>query len=314
MGVLNCWLQCREQQARMNSLFDHVDANYIASAVALHRGANKTCLMLEGKTDENVFQHFIDTTVCEIVICYSKVTLIDAVVKLNTNPNVDGYVAIKDADFDMIEGYSDIPNVILTDYHDLEVMLFESPAFDKVIRTKLIDENIEGTKIDPAVQSVRSHILLVAHTLGYFRLVAERNRWGIRPDFQPIIGQHATPENRFRVTVKHIVDHLRGEHPAVDESLFSEEELEILRNEYRLHLCRGHDLEVILQIALSKILEATLDKRIIIKDFTLQVINSYNVEMFVKTDVYARLCDWESSNKPLVVLKTTVHKIAEIFQ
>jgi fructose-1-phosphate kinase PfkB-like protein len=94
-------------------------------------------LLVEGSSDKVFYERFIDKTVCELVIVAGKPSSkirVMTVLRILEDSSFHGVLAIVDADFDRLETSAHhSPNLLRTDTHDLETMLIDSPALDKVI-------------------------------------------------------------------------------------------------------------------------------------------------------------------------------------
>ena len=99
----------------------------------LRAASTKAVILVEGGDDEKVYGEFIDGDKCEIVICQGHRNARDALGKLEGR-TIWGILCVVDADFSaFIAQNGQSPNLLQTDDHDLEVMLFKSRAFDKVL-------------------------------------------------------------------------------------------------------------------------------------------------------------------------------------
>jgi hypothetical protein len=110
-------------------------ANQIRLRRSIHQG---TFLLVEGGSDKVFYERFTDRSVCELVTVSgkpsSKLRVIAVLKILEEGTGFKGVLAIVDADFDRLTAlpcYSS--NLLYTDTHDLETMLINSPAFDKVL-------------------------------------------------------------------------------------------------------------------------------------------------------------------------------------
>lgn len=117
-------------------------ADGIANALLIKRrypgNESLTFLLVEGDTDKRFYEAVTDKKHCAIQSTglkpSAKSTAINVLTILEQN-KMAGVLAIVDADFDVLEGkqYTS-PNVFLTDAHDTELMVVQSPAFEKVLR------------------------------------------------------------------------------------------------------------------------------------------------------------------------------------
>jgi hypothetical protein len=109
-----------------------------ANAIRLRRSTfSGTFLLVEGSSDKIFYDRVIDSAVCTIVVVAgkpsSKRRAIE-ILEIFEKENFSGILAIVDADFDRLET---VPyqnsNLLRTDTHDLETLLIQSPALDKVL-------------------------------------------------------------------------------------------------------------------------------------------------------------------------------------
>ncbi len=128
-------------------------------------------LIVEGTTDEKAYENFIDTEKCRIVAAHSKDNAKDAIGMLEAE-HIVGVLAIVDADFDVLNG--DTPasaNILLTDTHDLETMLLQSPALEK-----LLNEFGSRDKIAWQDKEIREVLLEAGTPIGYVRWISLQDR------------------------------------------------------------------------------------------------------------------------------------------
>ncbi|MEH2247129.1 DUF4435 domain-containing protein [Nostoc sp.] len=118
---------------------DFLTVDRVANQIRLRRSTyTGNFLLVEGSSDKTFYKRFVDKLVCELVETSgkpsSKQRAID-ILKILEQSNFQGVLAIVDADFDRLETllYTSY-NLLRTDSHDLETMLINSLAFNKVSR------------------------------------------------------------------------------------------------------------------------------------------------------------------------------------
>lgn len=108
----------------------------ISLLIRAHYADNKLLIVVEGESDKDIYSCFYPEKRYEVYFSkkYSGcLDLVEMSRELNSKyPN--RYIIIKDADFDHLNGisYSDIPNMFLTDTHDIETMML-TESFTKQI-------------------------------------------------------------------------------------------------------------------------------------------------------------------------------------
>lgn len=92
-----------------------------------------TILLVEGDRDSRFWRKHVDERVCRIVLCGGKPQLIGGIQRINAH-GLRGVLGILDPDLAGLVGAPTIlSNVYAPDAHDLESMLFHSPAFERVL-------------------------------------------------------------------------------------------------------------------------------------------------------------------------------------
>lgn len=117
---------------------DLLSVDRVANQIRLRRSIySGTFLLVEGGSDKTFYERFVNKLACELVIVSGKPSSklrVITVLEILEKSSFQGMLAIVDADFDRLENlvYSS-PNLLRTDTHDLETMLINSPAFNKVV-------------------------------------------------------------------------------------------------------------------------------------------------------------------------------------
>jgi len=94
---------------------------------------NKSLLIIEGKSDFKIYRSLFDDKNVYLYKNGSCDGLIPLLEHLNLE-YMDCCLAIKDADFDNLEGkkYPQLQNLFLTDFHDIEMMMIDDDAENKI--------------------------------------------------------------------------------------------------------------------------------------------------------------------------------------
>lgn len=106
----------------------------IANEIRLKRSQHEgVFLIVEGRDDRLFHEKFVDLDICNITVADGKEKVCE-VIDILEKDKFPGVLGIVDSDFDRIES-SDIksPNIIFSDFHDLETMLINSNALDGVL-------------------------------------------------------------------------------------------------------------------------------------------------------------------------------------
>lgn len=283
---------------------DELDSSTVVAEVFMLRATGrKSVLILEGVTDYKIFVHFIDQKSCEIVISHGKDNLIESSKILNLK-GFEGFLSIVDKDFDdILKNNNDIENVIKTDFHDIELMMFFSEAFERIITEKGSKEKI--TSLNLGTNDIKGIVLDSSYDLGVLRLFSHENDLNLR--FKELkltssLSNHMRMDPRKLFT--EVCNHSQKNNIKVDDYLIK---IKYCRDNFTTYdyktICCGHDVCQILGIALQKYIGTNhhheVKKEIIESLFRA----SYTFSCFSKTILYRLVRDWENTNAPYVILR-----------
>jgi len=138
---------------------EYITSYSIANEIRMIRSAfSGSFVIVEGDIDKKVYQNFIDPTACKIKCIEfkndsNKQRVIEIIEILNADKNFAGALALIDADFDNFEKTKKIiENLFRTDFHDLECLIFVSPALEKVLTE--FGSDVKITKFGKDVREV----------------------------------------------------------------------------------------------------------------------------------------------------------------
>ncbi|MTJ55538.1 DUF4435 domain-containing protein [Anabaena sp. UHCC 0253] len=133
----------------------------VANQIRLRRSTYAgTFLLVEGSSDKTFYERFVDKLGCELVITAGKPSSKQRainILEILEKSNFQGVLAIVDADFDRQQNTPvTSPNLLLTDTHDLETMLIQSPALEKVVSEFGSEEKI--TQLNRNIREVLTSV------------------------------------------------------------------------------------------------------------------------------------------------------------
>lgn len=284
---------------------EHEIANTIRLIRAQRRGA---FLIVEGDTDGRVYKNFVDENKCQIVIAHNKDNATKALSLLEME-SFAGALAIVDADFDVLEGK--VPaseNLLFTDGHDLEAMIIQSPALEKVL-AEFGSENKIANFEQKTGKTVRSILTECGMPVGYLLWVSLREKLSLRfedLDFDRFIDKETLVVDTGKLV--RLVQS-RSNQPDYDRSQrsrLSDGEIHNKMKELKddshdpWYVCCGHDLVCILSLGLRKAFGNVSEKPENIEKW---LRLAYDSSHFCCTQLYISLQQWEKSHIPFVVLK-----------
>jgi hypothetical protein len=286
----------------INSLKQEVDPSTLAAEAIMLRAASpaNSLLLLEGAHDEKLFLRFMNQEKCEIIICYGRENAIETLNRLETL-SVDGVLCIVDSDFSMISAdLKETDNLIFTDDHDIEIMMFSSGAFDLVI-SEFGSQNKIKRLIEAGVD-IRKTILRAAYPIGRLRLYSKEKNIGLK--FEGLsfsFVDRKTLEVDIKRLVQAVYNNTRRPLKNFDElsNLLKIEE----ENAYPLnHICCGHDVCTILGRALIAYIGNQTSAITTIEMVERWLRLAYSENFFKKTALFQKIKAWEIRNNPFVCL------------
>ncbi|MCK5719977.1 MAG: hypothetical protein KAH84_08555 [Thiomargarita sp.] len=259
------------------------------------RGQSKVFIILEGNTDIKLFRSLFSLRYTDTTSIQGKDNVEEALIILAK----EGYIkffGIVDADFSHLEkGYKDIPNIFLTDHHDGEVMMINSPALNSVV-CELSSEKC----LEILVENIKSNIFECASYIGYSRWFHEKESKLTEKyilkfdglDFNKFITvkkcQIFLDKNKFLDT---IIEYSKPENLTANDLSNKIENLKQKPKDY-LQICNGHDL--------TKLLSLILFGNINPKKIESHLRVAFNIDYFKLTNLYKNIMEWSNKNNYLI--------------
>jgi len=284
---------------------NHISGHDIANTVRMaHSQRRITFLLVEGESDFYTLIPFLLAAFCEILVCHAKLKVLAAVSGLDRTREA-GFLAIVDADFDHIEGRaSQSPNCILTEFHDLEVILLCSSALDKVLRERASSDKLRAFE-EEAGGPIRDVLFDRVQPLGRLRLANERGGWGLRFDglnYSGYFDRDSLSVDLDRMIQAVVQRSSTGHRLGQVRSDFDAQVSEA--HDLRL-LCTGHDVVAVIGIALRKAIGTAPAQEVAPEALERELRLAFDREAFLTTQIYTALRDWEHSNPEWRVLAPT---------
>ncbi len=278
----------------MSSLYDYKTPEIIKTEIIMQRQVHKgSFLLLEGPDDSKFWNAYILRDECEIVICGGKENLIKSIQQLD-NTELSGILGISDDDFDSIEGTQDMSdNLIYTDVHDLECILLQSRAFEKILSEYGDAKKI--TKFESSKKNVREALLERGLVYGRLRWLA-RQRDGI--SFKRFPPTDFIDEGTWEIKETELYKSFIKLYNAT--LTLSDLHLEIAKipNANPWNMCQGHDLVKILAIGLSGVLGSSVAKKIGENQIAPVLRQAIEYGEFCATHLAQEIIAWEQNNAP----------------
>jgi Protein of unknown function (DUF4435) len=261
-----------------------------------------TFLLVEGKFDRTFYERFVDRAVCQIEAVSgkpsSKLRAI-AVLDILEKSSFLGVLGIVDADFDRLEASRhSSPNLLRTDTHDLETMLLDSPALDKLLAEFGSPEKI--TKFG----DVRAALVAAGMSIGYLRWISQCNRLSLT--FNDIKFSKFINEQSLQIDELKLIQEVKNKSQAL--ALDNRELQQRLTNQKNdshdpWQVCCGHDLVEILSLSLRKVIGTKKPTDVESDSLERALRLAYEEAYFRKTQLYAAIEQWECNNQAFRVLQ-----------
>lgn len=273
-------------------LTDDRDANQIKLRRSTFFG---TFLLVEGSSDKVFYERFIDKIACQVVVMTGKTRVI-AVLDILDRSNFKGILAIIDADFDRLENSVDESiNLLRTDTHDLETMLIDSPALDKVMAEFGSEEKIAKLQLD-----VRTSLVEAGISIGYLRWISQSD--GLNLTFSDLRFSKFIDEKTLQMNELDLIQEVKNKSQAFSlntEDLQRRIATENNKGFNHWQVCCGHDLVEILALGLRKAI-GTMSVDVDSLERSLRL--AYEEVYFRKTQLWVNIHRWESNHQPFQVL------------
>ncbi|CZQ97881.1 DUF4435 domain-containing protein [Trichococcus collinsii] len=236
---------------------EHMTPERIANAILMMKSSDKIFhLILEGKIDCKVYPKFFDKEKTHISCAFGYENILAAMARLEEEEIKENVLGIIDADFRRVLNQTiDNPQILLTDYHDIESMIINSNVLnlftDLYIKKPSSISKISGGK------SIKEHAYEVSKTIALLRFLnyVEDDEFGLR--FKEL-----TYSKMINVSDLKIIDLILDNSNRKNQEFKMSDKPKILEryDEYKkenyddLQFVNGHDLMNVIKESLNKIL------------------------------------------------------------
>ncbi len=276
-------------------------ANEIRMRRSIYSGA---FLLVEGDSDAVFYRQFINRGKCSIEVAVGKQRVIEILQDLDKN-GFQGALGVVDADFDHLEDEKERGgNLLLTDAHDLEVMILAAGGFEKLLNEYASDKKLP--KFIEEHGDVKEVVLAAGMQLGYLRWISQIN--GLNLKFTSIVFSHFLSQKSLKLNKLDLIKEVKNKSNA--QSLKSDDlDRQILAQQDDQHdpwqVCCGHDLMEILALGFVSAI-GTSKAKVTIDALERNLRLSYEASWFPQTNLYLEIQAWENRNQPFLVLSRAV--------
>jgi hypothetical protein len=268
----------------------------IANAIMQDRTFKGYYILVEGIKDAKLYRKFVSKQNFRIKESFGCGNLLKAFEILCAR-GFGQKIGIIDRDFhDILNTHPQIENIFLTDFHDIEVMIFSTKSYDDVLNIYTIPEKIEKFEKKKG-QTIKEIILELSTRIGKLKLADRKFQLGLvfkpdQPDGNQIKYRDFIDDNLSflgeRKMIESIINYSRNK----SENL---KDFETIHKKYTemekdihdpFQLSNGHDISNITFILLKKQLRSTnpmLNNYRCIED---SLILAYDFDYFKTTQLY----------------------------
>lgn len=279
------------------------------------RMSNRSYLFVEGVSDECFWKKYINRDVINIQQVNGWENVVDCVRKFNDESLHNNCIGIVDCDFEHIYPHKAITenNIFMTDYHDLEMMMYKSSALDSVL--KAIDRK---NKINWSYIEVLNHVFGITDKIGSLKLSSQKESLGLifkkenrdhefeLPKYEKFITNSGDYESDDKL-IKYIYDYSKS-NKRTPEPLAAVDRIITIFNESRKmqhpssHLSNGHDVSYVMPIVLERKFKLK-DKHVTIDTIVIALYAAYNMDLLKQTQLYQAINNWEIQQNKNILLK-----------
>jgi len=258
-------------------------------------------LLVESDDDYKLMSNFINNDLCEIHIAWNRDKAIKAIRAIK-NRGIAGVVCLIDADYSHILG--DLPtdaDIIYPDERDIEMMMLNSPAMDRIITELSSPAKIKraaGLGYTPA-----SIVFSAAKFLGIMRIISLKKE--IHFSFESF---------KFKSFDRRTVNY--SEDDVINE-LFScsqkkVEKLDVIKECVQeimsssishTIICSGHDAAELLGRSLVSLFGTNNSTSVNREEIESKLRIAFSDDMFANSSLYPKFKKWESGNSPFICLR-----------
>lgn len=259
-----------------------------------------TFFVVEGETDFRLFSNFVNRGNCQIKTAYDKEKAL-AIHAILSESNFSGFLVIVDNDFWEIDHQSkpsNITNLYTTDSHDIETMILQSPALEKILT-----EYGSQEKINNFGSNIRKILLQIGVYIGYLRFISLKEKLSLC--FENLNFSNFIDKKNLTINLAGLVEEVTNKSNKQNMREHIRKKVEkMASNSYDLwQMCCGHDLVCILSLGLRFAFGSNnageVKQEIIEKSLRL----AYEFTYFQETKLYLDLIKWEQTNTPFIIFQ-----------
>lgn len=271
----------------------------IANEVLLVRDTyNGSVLILEGDNDEKLFRRFVEDSEMPIIPAWGKENVLEAVEILESHDGVQGFMGIVDADFGHVDG--SLPtskNIVVTDDHDVEMMIVKTKAFSAVLRE--LGSRAKVRNFSDRERGIRDALMQEALIIGHLLHLSVTDDLRLR--FEGLRFERFVDRNSLKMNVDKMINAVFAltRNPQLAMADIRDRLLELVKDatDDPYQICCGHDFIAIFGIALRKVVGSRQSKETTSQVLGIALRLAYDSEDFRQTKLYSDAKQWSARNR-----------------
>lgn len=267
---------------------------------------------VEGESDSCMWRNFVDEKNVKIRACNGWENVVDTVVK-----NIDAgntCIGVVDLDFHSYipESKKVHPNIFMTDDHDLEMMIYHSGDYLKVINQA--DSHGKRQEYEETHKvNVLDEVKLVVNRIARLRMASKKHNLNLKfrqwqskgcsyPEYEKILDKHSLTYVSDEKLIQYIIDWSKNK---TKITVTLDEVAPLLRQEDSTNydewkFLNGHDVTLVLAILLKK--KIKLSNMANAETFENNLYIAYEKQSLQQTTLYSKIQDFANKNN-LVIFK-----------
>ena len=271
----------------------------IANEVLFVRDTYKgPVLILEGDNDAKFFHRFVEDSEMEIIPAWGKANVLDAIEILESHGGVQGFMGIVDADFGHVDG--SLPtsrNIVVTDDHDVEMMIVKTKAFSAVLRE--LGSRAKVRNFPGGERGIRDALMQEALIVGHLRHLSVTDDLRLR--FEGLDFDKIVDRNSLKMDMDEMIERVFAltRNPQLERAEIRDGLSELVEDatDDPYQICCGHDFIAILGIGLRKVVGSKPRAETSPKELGKALRLAYESADFRQTKLYSDAKQWSQRHR-----------------
>lgn len=266
-------------------------------------------LIVEGSKDVKLYGKFCNKETIKLKQAFGAPNLL----KIHSLLNERGFkrkLGILDRDFLEILSVGDKDfnsEIFYTDYHDIEVMMIMSRAFENVLQVYTSEEKLNDFEKKMGKKLIEL-LFNISDNIGYLKLVEKKYKFGLKFKPEQIDGNtikysdFISDKLEYKgddFLIRSIINYSRNRttNKLIEKDIKEKYSLEKKAKYDSKQLSNGHDLSNIILIFFKKTLRSSNRMLIDYNSIEDSLILAYEYEEFRTTQLYEQLTSWSKENR-----------------